>query len=99
VRSAAVEIIYQSLLQGWGNSSITICDVDETVDLTKFGEIEDPAKNLFIVCDGAHRLAALALIMKNFPNKMSNFKVPCSYIGKIKYDDRIAYSFGNLIKL
>ena len=96
VRKNAVKNLYDSLLfDGWGNSTITICDVDKSVDLTQF-DVEDPEHNVYIVCDGAHRIAALSEVQRLNPNIMQDFKVPCSYIGKLSYDDRITYAFGNI---
>ncbi len=96
VRSAAVDIVYNSLLQGWGNSSVTICDLDQTVDLDQFHDTEDPEHNMFIVVDGAHRMTALAKITEKFPERWRDFKIPCSYLGRVNYDDRITYAFGKL---
>ena len=96
MRDAAVERVYNSLLaDGWGNSSITICDVDESVDMSQF--IIGEGEQAYIVCDGAHRLAAFKLIRERNPTKFQNFKIPSSYIGKVNYKDRITYAFGNFI--
>ena len=81
---------------GWGNSILTVCDLQEGFDLDQISHIKRDEEKIYAVVDGAHRLTAVLELQKLNPESdfWKKFKFTCSYVGNLQKKDCFAYAFG-----